>query len=869
MISRESSSSPLPSSSPTPTLWSLGRLIDIRQEEEEDADSITKLNALLLQLVQDITLRLEQQNDALVAMKQSISLREKEDDNEHQLDRVYKTIRDFQHLHKDTQKTCNMLLPALEKVMDQSESSSINPTLLLRHIQQTLTETYTRHSLTMESLAEMVIQVRTILIDSSDWNEAILRFLRARVGLQLLAEHGSQLAKQELNIKKKQQDQNKMGVISKEISVWELIDQSVTEAKHLCEAHYLHSPAVYGLPSESSPASTIPSSLSPSPTSAGASTETREFESQEGCDDSPTFTYVRPWLQFALVEILKNSMAITAHRQLMKTGRDSPQHHYESSSTTDENGLHPIFVQVKDADDFVTIEILDQAGGIEDEDNSKDLFSFCQTQQIWDRMDDQQTYAMTRSPLQGLGVGLCMSRMYLQHFGGTLDLEDRQEEELEPPTPLMLSKGGTIGLVDQALIWVFRWLVTLIFSISLCHYFGWIERWIWWKLEDEASKVLNGAKVTVGSFRLNFDEILQGKLTVYASNVVLHTPHREEWGWESPLVARIGKARVECNAPITIFHLVFFKQQLPIELYTLILADAQVFIERYESVFNVYLMDPCCILPPAPFEHGREAMKAESPKVDDVSVSERTTASFSSSKGDDRHHEEAQKLVDEMLGSVETLGRAARQGTFSQTVRQQGLELADRIREGLGKESRSNAETKLQLAQGVSVLRTAGKVAVKSLQSTPQLILQERLASGSKPPPLCRVGRIVLKDVRIFTRNNWIQLQDEDTTAGYTPSNLNNKVGWNKPIFVEKLVVRAAEMCPPMSLHDEDKLPAVYQTIDKVIEIVWRRLLTEIAKSNTGKLFSTALFEVLDLMKTSAVGNSAAASNSIDTTPKG
>ncbi|CAJ1950620.1 unnamed protein product [Cylindrotheca closterium] len=428
---------------------------------------------------------------------------------------------------------------------------------------------------------------------------------------------------------------------------------------------------------------------------------------------------------------------------------------------------------------------------------------------------------------------------------------------------------GTIGLVDQALIWVFRWMVTLIFSISLCHYFGWIERWIWWKLEDEASKVLNRAKVTVGSFRLNFDEILQGKLTIFVSNVIIHTPHREEWGWESPLVARIGNAKVECNAPITIFHLVFFKQQLPIELYTVILADVQVFVERYESVFNVYLMDPCCILPPAPFEHGREATKPDSPRVDDMSVSEHLpTPSFASDRGDDRHHEEAQKLVDEMLESVETLGRAARQGTFSQTVRQQGLELADRIREGLGKESRSNAETKQQLADGVSVLRTAGKVAVNCLQSAPQLIVPERLASASKPPPLCRVGRIVLKDIRLFTRNNWIQLQDEDTATGGTPSNSNNKVGWNKPIFIENMIVRASEMCPPMSRKDKDELPAVYQTIDKVIEIVWRRLLTEIAKSNTGKLFSTALFEVLDLMKTSAIGNSAPTSTSTDATPK-
>mmetsp|Transcript_29423 Transcript_29423/g.70749 ORF Transcript_29423/g.70749 Transcript_29423/m.70749 type:complete len:511 (+) Transcript_29423:103-1635(+) len=445
--SREFSSSSSSLAKSSPTLWSLDRLIDIRQEEgsENHHHDTTQYNALLLELVQDITVRLEQQHDSLVALEQMVFMSAKKDRDNH-LDRAYKTIRDFQHLHKDTHRKCSMLLPALEKQLGQSASSSVIPSLLLKHTQQTLQETYTRHSLTMESLAEMVIHVRTILLtDSSPWDEAVLAFLRARVGLQLLAEHGSQLAKQQLDQKKQQQDQ-KMGVISKEILVWELIEQSVTEAKHLCEAHYLHSPTVLGIPSDSSPASLIPPSLLSSvpPTAASTDDEAEDHESHKGIDDDPpTFTFVRPWLQFALVELLKNSMAITVHRQLMMIGVDGPQHYYESSSTKDNNdddsfGLNPIFVQVHDTHDFIEIELLDQAGGIEDD--SKDLFSFCQTQEIWDRMDDQQTYAMTRSPLQGLGVGLCMSRMYLQHFGGTLDLEDRQEEELALVS-LLLKKG--------------------------------------------------------------------------------------------------------------------------------------------------------------------------------------------------------------------------------------------------------------------------------------------------------------------------------------------------------------------------------------------------------------------------------------------
>lgn len=413
-------------------------------------------------------------------------------------------------------------------------------------------------------------------------------------------------------------------------------------------------------------------------------------------------------------------------------------------------------------------------------------------------------------------------------------------------------------MVDLVIRLCTKSLITLCFLLSLSYYLGWIERFIWWKIEDEASKVLNRAKVTIGSFRLDFTDILQGKLTLIGSNVIIHTPNRDEWGWESPLVARIGNAKVECNAPITILHLALFKQELPIELYTLVLSDVQVFVERYESVINVYLMDPCCVLPQPPFPNGKSNEQVETVEAETISNNDEN---ISSESPPEKHQEKAQKLVDEMLGSVESLGRAARRGNFSETIRAHGIELADKIRVGLGKQNRTNAEKKQQLAEGVHVLRTAGKVAVKSLQSTPQLIQPERTETNAKPPPLCRVGRIAIRDARIFTKDSWIQLHDDDTSNTGGP---NNNGGWNNPIFIESLIVRAAEMCPPMSLNDDDDLPAVYQTIDKVLEIVWRRLLAEIAKSNTGKLFSTAMFEVLSLMKASAISNNPAVGTATD-----
>ena len=490
------------------------------------------------------------------------------------------------------------------------------------------------------------------------------------------------------------------------------------------------------------------------------------------------------------------------------------------------------------------------------------------------------------------------------------------------------------NLLDGLVHLCLNWLVTFCFLISLCYYLGWIERWVWWKMEDEASIILNRTKVTIGSFKLDFTEVLQGKLTVQISNVIVHTPHRKEWGWSSPVVARIGHVKVECNAIITILHLVLFKREVPIELYTCILSDIQVFVERHESVFNLYLLDPCCVLPSPPFLNGNnnnnnngndgndfndmnqtdtttiktERDTVDETRIDSVPSSSTTTSSSNSSSnsttttstgspnskhittkttstGDDhdgnnnnnnKHQERAQQLVNQMVESVESIGRAAKHGgSLTKVIRQHGLELADKIRENLvsNNTDKNNNRTgggggngighvgivdaKQKLEEGVNVLRTVGKVAVNSLNSTTSLVRPERIVTKSKPPPLCRVGRVCVKDARIFTKDSWIQLQqqqqqqqqqhDNNTTNATTI--MNNKSGWNKPIVIQSLVVRAAEMCPPMSLKDDDDLPAVYQTIDKVLDILWRRLLAEIAKSNAGRLFSTAMFEGLNLMK--------------------
>eukprot|EP00536_Pseudo-nitzschia_multiseries_P008344 jgi/Psemu1/296883/fgenesh1_pm.210_\ len=483
------------------------------------------------------------------------------------------------------------------------------------------------------------------------------------------------------------------------------------------------------------------------------------------------------------------------------------------------------------------------------------------------------------------------------------------------------------NLLHKSVEGILTALIYIAILIAVANHVGWLDRWIWFILEKEAKKAMNGTELTIGSFTIDWSEVLQGQITLHASNVVIHTPQREEWQWDSPLIARVGKATVECNAIITVFHVVFLQREVPIEAYTIVVADVQVFVERRNSVINVYLLNPMLQLPPPPYpkKTGKNRRGNDSMETDDqqkqISTDgkdcERTGAesrassvlpvsndsSETSPDGEDsffdsrsannaaeddasskreNHNQQAQVLVNEMLQAVQLLGGAAARGQLPGAIKQQGLELVGRLQ---GFREQENLE------EGIRVMQQMGKVAVESLQSAPQLILPKPDTSreGDKKIIYVRIGRIVASDLRVFTKDSWINAtnaQEEfvDATSGSiggTQSKPNNSVlfppsskkstnigtknktsdntdatdtssnlngSWNKPIFIERLVLRSSELCPPMSMKDSNNLPAIYQSVDKVMEVVWRRLLAEIAKSNSGKLFSTAMGEVLSVM---------------------
>jgi hypothetical protein len=355
--------------------------------------------------------------------------------------------------------------------------------------------------------------------------------------------------------------------------------------------------------------------------------------------------------------------------------------------------------------------------------------------------------------------------------------------------------------------------LTLFYTI--CSYMGWIRRLIWFLIESKLSEVLNNAEVTVGSIEIN---IVEGRLI--ATNAVIHTPYQKEWKWESPLIARVGRVYVEWNMWSIGYQLWWLWIDPPIaDIFTIHLSDVQVFVERQQHVFNLYLIDPTVVLP-----NPAEIVKPDAPSP----VADQAP-SASPSSGDRQHDEEteeddvhaeeqAQKLVNQLLSAVKTIGR---KGGW----RAQKDSLTSKL-----KELQSVTKKTEYMQEGAKVITKVGKVVAKtsSMPTVPER--RER----DQPPFYCRIGRIILKDVRVFTR--------QDTK-------------WNKPIILKEIVIRAAELCPPMSSLDDNGLPAIYQPIEKLVEVVWKRVLTEMAKSQTGRLLSTAMGEFLGIAITTMENN--------------
>jgi hypothetical protein len=78
------------------------------------------------------------------------------------------------------------------------------------------------------------------------------------------------------------------------------------------------------------------------------------------------------------------------------------------------------------------------------------------------------------------------------------------------------------------------------------------------------------------------------------------------------------------------------------------------------------------------------------------------------------------------------------------------------------------------------------------------------------------------------TRDHWDDIVSTDggNTNTNEPAANNNrgKASWNKPNTLKQIVIRSVELCPTVSAKDEGGLPASYQPIDALLDVVWKRI---------------------------------------------
>lgn len=380
----------------------------------------------------DIALRLGRQLQILDDLKQQFMFISSEYDFSQRgdqqaqiiLESLLKSIHNMEVLHRDTAKICQnyyMLLPA------DMNLSPMTP-LLSRQVGQACKDIYARHALTIETMAELVIDIRGILKrnrrDDHDTKRhmaaiqsIVTKFLQGRLMTQLLCDHVVDCMMMFHSPTSLSRPPKPTGAISVDVNVAELIGTASAEACHLVEIHF------------------IPVT---DDRQAGASSEIPEPPEVRIGPSPITATLVRPWLQYTLVEMLKNSLAATMERN-RRPDMSSP--------------FYPILIDVSETKTHIQIQLHDQGGGLLFNGRNisqEDLFEFATRGSKWDRMDDQQTYAMVRSPIRGLGVGLALSRLHLLQFGGDLTVQDRPaRNELEHgvTVTLLLNKNDdTLGI---------------------------------------------------------------------------------------------------------------------------------------------------------------------------------------------------------------------------------------------------------------------------------------------------------------------------------------------------------------------------------------------------------------------------------------
>jgi hypothetical protein len=234
--------------------------------------------------------------------------------------------------------------------------------------------------------------------------------------------------------------------------------------------------------------------------------------------------------------------------------------------------------------------------------------------------------------------------------------------------------------------------------------------------------------------------------------------------------------------------------------------------------------------------------------------------------------DEAAVIVEKLVGAVSNLGRAATDGgskalhSALKTQKDSLVKTMKSLHSSTTSVDKSSTSKAPKIAESVSVIRQLGKVVEQNVTD-----IKDQMTFLKKPPKrkeglikktmdIVRIGSFLLREMRVFTKDVLVT----KTTATAQPvsipvqtegeaSSSSTQAGWSRPIVIWELAITGAEFSPPMSARDSQSgMPVVGIPIDKAVDIVLKRLMTEAAKSNTGRLLETAFGDVFSFVNMSS-----------------
>ncbi|CAL8071188.1 unnamed protein product [Calicophoron daubneyi] len=244
---------------------------------------------------------------------------------------------------------------------------------LLEEFNKTLAKIRNRHSPTVETMAQGVMEMQERhdcdVITNNQVQYFLDRFYMMRISLRMLVNQHLLMYGPELN-----KQRRFVGSIDPDCNVLEILEDAYEDAQYLCKHYYSSAPSL----------------------------EVEKYGASEG---KIQFVYVPSHLYHILFELLKNAM-----RAVVET---------HSKADT----LPPVKVLVSAGLENVTFKISDLGGGIPRSEMSLVFNYTYTTARGGDRLQHESadlSHEEGNAPLAGYGYGLPLSRLYARYFNGDL-----------------------------------------------------------------------------------------------------------------------------------------------------------------------------------------------------------------------------------------------------------------------------------------------------------------------------------------------------------------------------------------------------------------------------------------------------------------